>query len=101
MNYIGFVKNENSQQPKYREFMAFNEKIFREFSMIIENGMKDGSIRSDLDPLKGTYAIAFITTGFINEISIAGRSFTVSHTMDIDEFVNYSYSILMDSLKAK
>lgn len=101
MNYIGFVKREDSQQPKYRAFMEFNEKMFREFGVIIENGIKDGSIRSNLDPAKGAYALAFITTGFINEISMAGRSFAVSHDMDLEEFVDYSYSILMDSLRAQ
>jgi len=101
MNYIGFVKRENPQQPKFLEFMAFNEKMFHEFGTIIEEGIKDGSIRGDLDPLKGAYVLAFVTTGFISEISMAGRSFTSSHNLDLEEFIEYSYSILSDALKAK
>jgi AcrR family transcriptional regulator len=99
MNGIGFVKADEALQPKRQEFLDFDDKMFQKFAQIIEEGKKDGSIRSDLDPLKGSYALAFVTTGFIHEISMTGHTFTSHMKIDMDEFIEYTYGLLSDSFR--
>jgi AcrR family transcriptional regulator len=101
MNRIGFVKAIDSATPKYRELMALNEVMFRDLGTIIIEGKKDGSIRGDLDPVKGVYSLTFIVTGFIHEISMAGQSFAASRNIDFDEIVKYAFDILADSFRPK
>ncbi|MBD3340597.1 MAG: TetR family transcriptional regulator [Candidatus Lokiarchaeota archaeon] len=101
MNYVGYVKRNRESSLSYKDFQKFDDLLFRELARIIEEGQIDGSIRSDLNPQTTGYALAFLITGFFQQLSESGKSFTKFHSMDEDEFIDFIIDLLLASLSKK
>lgn len=99
MNYIGYVKKNNS--PQQKEWMEFDNRMFEQIARIVKDGKKDGSIREDLDSDMVTFSIAFITTGFFKQLSETGNTFTEHFDLDIEKFSNYSIDLILESIRRK
>jgi AcrR family transcriptional regulator len=97
----GYVKLKGASSHRLKAFAEFDNAMFTEFSKVIEEGKKDGTIRSDLDANKGAYTIAFMTTAFFNQLSLWGTSFTRYFGSNPDDFVNYTMELLGDSFRVK
>lgn len=72
MNYTQYIKSNLENSPNYLEIGSINSRLFHEFSKVFEEGIKDGSIRSDFNIPLGTFSLFFIITGFLNRLSEAG-----------------------------
>jgi len=101
MNYIGFVKTKDENSPKRQEFMQFDQEMFQDFAMMIEEGKADGSIRTDLEAVKGAYAFAFVTTGFFHLLSITGKTFTEHFSLAQEDFIFFALGLFNDAFRAK
>ncbi len=101
MTYIGFIKKIDESDPRRIEWLKFDGEMFSGFASIIEDGKKDGSIRPDIDAAQTAYSMAFLTTGFFHLLSETGRTFTGHFGLNIDDFVNNSLELLLDSIRPK
>ncbi|MBN1699146.1 MAG: TetR/AcrR family transcriptional regulator [Spirochaetales bacterium] len=92
MNRIGQIRKKAG--PGFDEFRQFDNYMFQELSAIIGQGIRDGSIRGDIEPLKTAYSIAFILTGFFHELSETGQSFTAHLGLNEEAFSRYTLDLL-------
>jgi len=101
MNFLGYVKAKSQDSNTRHEFIQINSQLFKMVTRIIEDGKVDGSINSDLDAEKTAYSLAFMMTGFLNQLSITGGSFTENFSMDIEDFSLYTIDLLLGTLETK
>jgi AcrR family transcriptional regulator len=100
INYIGYVKRksqEDSQRKK--DLLKFNNELFKFVAFIINEGKADGSIRNDLDSTKASFSLTFMMTGFFNQLSITGETFTENFELDLENFSFFSIDLLLNSIK--
>jgi hypothetical protein len=74
--------------------------MFQELAQVIEQGKADGSIRDNLDAVKGAYAVAFSTTGFFRQLSETGDTFTGHFKLNQEEFSRFALDLLARALRA-
>ncbi|OAS16767.1 TetR/AcrR family transcriptional regulator [Paenibacillus oryzisoli] len=83
------------------DFNALNRKISREYGRIIQNGLEDGSIRSDL-PVKETLTTIINTFGlFSKKLSLQKNILLLESDLDNEEQLTILKHILIDYLKAR
>jgi len=99
MNRVGFMRRSAAKSPKLDEWMQFDGMLFQVVAKVIEAGIKDGSIRDDIEPMKGTYSLIFLATGFMRLLNETGEMFAEHFDLDIDEFTHYSLSLLYDAIR--
>ncbi len=101
MNHVGSIRRKTVNSPKMTEFLKFDDQLFERVAKVIESGKRDGSIRKDIDALNGTFSIIFMATGFFRLLSETGKNFAEHFNQDMEAFVKYSLSMLIDSIRAK
>lgn len=94
MNYTQYIKSDPAGIPNFQELAQYNSQLFTLFRQLVEEGMKDGSIRPDLNMPLGIYALYFITTGFMNRISEAGEAYARMHQIDTEELIDTAFGML-------
>ncbi|MBC8181765.1 TetR/AcrR family transcriptional regulator [candidate division KSB1 bacterium] len=65
----------------------------------IELGIKDGSIRSDVDPVKAATVLWGHSTGLIQLISTKGEHLQDDHGLDMNELIDYGFEMIEYSLQ--
>ena len=101
MTYIGYVKSKGTRSARREEWLKFDDTIFQSFATLIEAGKTDGSIRADLDATQTAYALAFLLTGFLNMLSVAGATFTAHFSLDQEAFSLSALDLLLDSVRRR
>lgn len=99
MHYTQYIKSDPAGVPYYQELGKYNSRLFTLFSQLMEEGMKDGSIRSDLKMPLSIYAMYFITTGFMNRVSEAGGTYARMHQIDTEELIDTAFEMLDQLLR--
>lgn len=99
MNRVGYMRRRAAGSPKLDEWMQFDGMLFQAVAKVIEAGIEDGSIRNDIEPMKGTYSLIFLATGFMRLLNETGEMFAEHFDLDLDEFTRYSLSLLYDAIK--
>ena len=100
MSYIGYVKKKSKEDSERRkELVAFNNEIFKWVAKLIEEGKRDGSICNDLDTAKTSFSIVFMITGFFNQITASGETFTEHFALKLEEFIFFNIDLLFRSIK--
>jgi len=77
-----------------------NEMLKLIISVIVE-GIKDGSIRSDIDPHKVALSLYGMTSGLIRVVSLEEQDLLKHHKATPEELIKYSYELIVHSLKRK
>ncbi len=96
----GYVKKNSTEECKKKyELADFNNLMFKSVEKVIEEGKADGSIRSELNSEKAAFSLVFMLTGFMNQLSSTGDSFTRHFSLDIEAFSYYSIDMLLGTLK--
>lgn len=67
----------------------------------LEVGVKDGSIRADLDPEKTATILWGQATGVIQLLVTKGEHLCHDHNIDIDNLVEYSFHLMVKGLAGK
>ncbi|MBN1215403.1 MAG: TetR/AcrR family transcriptional regulator [Candidatus Lokiarchaeota archaeon] len=98
MTYIGYVKRNRGKSISYKEFRKFDTFMFNQLSELIKIGQKDGTIRPNIDPKKTTYTLIFLITGFFQQLSQSGESFTEFISMSEKVFTEFSLDLLLSSI---
>jgi AcrR family transcriptional regulator len=94
MNYTQYIKSDPAGIPNYQELAQYNSRLFSLFRQLVEEGIKDGSIRADLGMPLGIYALYFLTTGFLNRISEAGEAYVQRHHICMEDLTNMAFEML-------
>lgn len=97
MGYTQYIKSDPKEIPNAHELSQYNRRLFALFQELLEEGMRDGSIRKDLKLPMDIYAIFFLTTGFMDRISEAGDAYARQYGVDADELIQAAFRML-DSL---
>lgn len=99
MNRVGYMRRNAPSSPKLEEWLTFDDALFKGVSEVVDTGIKDGSIRSDIEPMKGTFSLIFLATGFLRLLNETGEHFADHFNLNVDEFADYSLSLLYESIK--
>lgn len=99
MSYLGYVRKKSEESIKQYEFIQLNNDMFQTVSKVITEGKNDGSINGDLDAEKAAFSLIFLMTGFFNQLSASGRSFTEHFSLNIEEFSLFTIDLLLGTLK--
>ncbi len=100
MNYTQYIKSDPETIPNHQELMKLNSRLFSLFHQVFDEGVADGSIRSDFKMPLGVFSLFFMTTGFMNRISEAGNIYTERFDIDIDKLVQFTFDMMDDFIKA-
>ncbi len=95
---IGKVRKE-TDNPKLKKYFNIYKTFTDELKGLIMEGQKDGSINKELDPDLTTESLLFIITGFFNQLTITGESFTSHINVDINEFSKHVLNLIHSTLK--
>ncbi len=100
MSEVGRLRRSTSDSPNLQKWLEFDAQLFSDVADVIKQGMKDGTIRSDLDPMKGTFSIIFLSTGFFRLLAETGEHFADHFDIDVNEFGRDSLELLLDAVRA-
>lgn len=97
---IGHVRQSTAEDGKQRQgFLSINDDLFRGFAALIAEGQADGSIRADLDASQTAYSLVFLLTGFFNQLSVSGKTFSAHFDMDMEKFSLSTLSLLFRTIQ--
>ncbi len=100
ISYIGYVRKKSANESKrLYEFMQFNNRMFETVGKVITEGKADGSIQGDWDSEKAAFSLIFLMTGFFNQLSVTGDSFTSHFSLNIEEFSRFTIDLLLGTFK--
>lgn len=85
------------------ELKAFieNKDVMDVFITVIEEGIKDGSIRADIDPRKTALLLWGETSGVLQLFTLKGHAIDAHFDIGPDEMINYFLEFTYHSLKAE
>jgi TetR/AcrR family transcriptional regulator len=66
----------------------------------VQHGIDDGTIRSDIDPLKTALTLYGLSTGLMQIISIKGRTIQENQGLDPSELIETFFDLIYKSLRA-
>ena len=100
ISYIGYVRQKsNDDSVRQREFMQSNNELFFTVSRIFKEGQADGSVNPALDPDKTSLSLVFLISGFFNQLSTSGKTFTRHFSLDTEEFSLFTMDLLFNAIK--
>jgi len=95
---IGKVRKE-TDNPKLQKYFSIYKTFTDELKELIKEGQRDGSINKELEPDLTTESLLFIITGFFNQLTITGESFTSHINIDKNEFSRHVLNLIHSTLK--
>ncbi len=98
-NCCGNVRRKPTDGRYKNELIRFNNTMFQEILDIIEEGKADGSIQYVLDSEKTALCLMLLITGFYNQLSTNGDSFTEFSLSDQEDVGFYPIELLIKPLK--
>ena len=99
-NYWGNVRRKSAEEGKYKdELIKLSNAMVQDILDIIEEGKADGSIQYVLDSGKTALSLMFLITGFFNQLSTNGESFTDFSPADREDIGFYPIELLIKPLK--
>ena len=101
INSVGHIRRKAKDSPKLEKWMKFDDRLFNSIAELLKQGKKDGSIRPDIEPLKGTFSIIFMATGFFRLLGETGANYADHFDLDLEEFSDYSLKLLLDAIKSR
>lgn len=100
INYSQFVKSPGEKSASYGEIARLGAGMFENFVRFIEEGKADGSIRPDVEGLKGVIALFFLLTGFFFRLSEAGEGYARRYGIDLDDLSAHAIQMLMGAIRS-
>ncbi|QZY53872.1 TetR/AcrR family transcriptional regulator [Crassaminicella profunda] len=100
INHVRQINKKEVLGPKHRQWREIDEQIFKKLAFVFEEGIADGSIRSDIEPLKGAYTFIFILNGFLHMISESDDSFLEHFSSDVEDFTGLGLKLVSGIFKS-
>jgi hypothetical protein len=90
-------------QPEHEACQNLGMEALSLVEQAIQKGIKDGSIRSDIEPAKTALILWGHSTGILQLIATKGEHLREKHDLagfnDFDEIIDYSYKLIKDTLR--
>lgn len=100
MRRVGIMRRSApADSPRLKDWLQFDDKLFRAVADVVADGIKDGSVRDDIDPRMGTYSLVFLVTGFFRLLSETGENFTDHFGLDLEKFTQYTLSMMYEAIR--
>ncbi|URZ18341.1 TetR/AcrR family transcriptional regulator [Clostridium felsineum] len=99
MNHVGSIKLNKENTTASESFVKSTNKIASKIANIIDEGKKDGSIRTDIDTMKLAVSSEFLITSFFNMLSISGKTFMNHFSLDEEAFISFTLTLLNDAIR--
>lgn len=99
LNYCNLIKSNKDSSSNFQEMMLIGDKMFQMFAETIEEGKKDGSVRTDLDPNMGAYSVVYLSIGFLNLITEKGENIQKYHRIEKDDFIHYGLDLICAAIR--
>lgn len=96
---IGKVR-QRTDNSKVNEFLKADKIIFEMLEENLRKGQEDGSIRKEIDVTSTTRSLIFLVTGFFNQLTITGQSYSKHIQMDTKKFALQTIDLLHSALKS-
>lgn len=77
-----------------------SDRTFAICAAAVQQGIDDGSIRADVDPMKTALTLYGLSTGLLQVISIKGEMMRDSHEIDPAELIETFFELIYKSLRA-
>ncbi len=100
MSLVGYIKSKGVSVENNQEFEALNGAITEEMAGAVNEGKQDGSVRNDVNTAMSIYAAQFLITGFFNQLSISGETFTKHCSIDQKTFSDFCIGLIYGAFKA-
>jgi hypothetical protein len=100
INHVRQINKKGVLGPKHRQWREMDEQIFKKLAFVFEEGIVDGSIRSDIEPLKGAYTFIFILNGFLHMLSESDDSFLEHFSSDVEDFTGLGLKLVAGTFKS-
>lgn len=98
LNRCRLVKEDISNY--HQAILQMEQSMFQMFAAAIEKGKADGSIRVDLDAIKGAYFVVTVSIGFLNMVVESGKAFEEYFGLNQEDFVLFTLDLLCDAIRA-
>jgi AcrR family transcriptional regulator len=99
LNDVGYVAKKAEQSQAFHDFMKTNDLLFCNISELIEEGKQDGSIKQGVPSIKTAYSLVYMITGFFNQLSATGQTFTAHFNINSEDFIVSSLELLLNSIR--
>ena len=91
--------SEAPDSPCVAEVFEENKNMMKLIIRCFEEGVKDGSIRGDIDPVRSALYVVSVTTGMLELLSQSGNTLGKAFGVEAEEFVSYSLKMIGNSFK--
>jgi TetR/AcrR family transcriptional regulator len=81
--------------------LGLGEEIFGMMRQVVEVGIKDGSIRNDLDPDRLPIVLWGHSAGVLHLVKAKGKIFADQFTLSPEEIIEYSFQLISHYLENK
>jgi AcrR family transcriptional regulator len=99
INHCKYLKA-GAESPNHQAMLDLEGQMFQKFAAAIETGKQDGSIRSDLEPMKGAYFVVSVSIGFLQLLTGTGEKMFMEHYgVEREEFIRFSFDLLCDAIR--
>lgn len=82
------------------ECMRLSNELFTLCAAAVQTGIDDGSIRTDVDPMKVAVTLYGLSTGLLQVIAIKGKLIEAHHGVDPNELIDTFFELIYESLRA-
>ena len=96
---VGYVAKKAADSQAVHDFMKTDDLLFCKISELIEEGKQDGSIRQEVHPKRTAFSLVYMITGFFNQLSATGQTFTEHFNIDSEDFILSSLEMLLNSIR--
>lgn len=100
LNYLGYVKSKADPTPRREELEESEQSVFQAVAAAVEEGKDDGSIKPEAEAEMTAYSLVYLVTGFFNQFSLTGKTFTQHLGLEPEKFIAYSLNLLLDSIRS-
>lgn len=99
---VGLINDEFVEENPYvKKSKEKGDKIFKLMREVIEGGIKDGSIRPDLDPMKLTIVLWGHSTGIMHIVAKKGKIIEHMFKIDSTDLLQYSFELMKSYMENK
>lgn len=97
---VGYVRRLKAISPHRDKWYKVDDLLFKKLVELFDKGVKEGSLRSDLDPQKAAFSYGFLSASVIQKLLDNGETFANHFNLDESEFANYSIELLLSGFKS-
>jgi AcrR family transcriptional regulator len=99
LNYQPANQQNCAASPNFHEIELLNANRLRLYAQLVEEGSADGSINPELDARKAVFFVFFAAFSLLYTLSSADKSMLEMLGLDEDDFLKFSFDLLVSAIK--